>query len=81
MVSLAQSVPAPFTSSPQLGVGADQLVSGVDDLRASDLRFQALQSRAAPPTEDGPVADLCDRLERDEGRPADKKRFVLLGER
>jgi len=80
VVTLAEGVPGPFAGSPQLGVGANEITARVDELCACDLRFQALQSRRAPPAEEGAIAELGDSLEREEGRSADEKGLVPLGE-
>jgi len=77
---LAEGVPGPFAGSPQFGVGANEITARMDDLSACDLRFQALQLRRAPPSEKGAIAELGDSLEREEGRSADEKGLVPLGE-
>ena len=66
-------------SPPELGVGEDELRSGMDNFSDGDLGLELEHSRWSPRSQQGPVAEFGGRLEGNEHRPSDDDRLVELG--
>jgi len=81
MVALAEGMADVLAGDAQLGVGANQVVAGVDDLGAGDSCLEMAHARATPASKKGAVAQLGDSLKRQESGAADEERVVAPGQR